>query len=231
MNYPRLIFDIETIGSDFDSLDEKSKEFVIKFAQTPEEEQEAKDGLSFSPLTGEVVAIGILNPDTDKGAVYFRDPSGKLKLETKKNIQYHPLSSEKEVLKEFWQTAQLYEQFITFNGRGFDCPFLIVRSAIHKIKPTKNLMPNRYETEQFGKIITHVDLLDRLTFFGSVRRKGNLHMWCRACNIESPKAQGVTGDDVGQLFKGKKYSEIAEYCAGDLWATKELFNYWDKYIK
>ena len=231
MSLPRLIFDIETIGVEFNSLDEKSKEFVLKFAETPEDQEEAKDGLSFSPLTGEVVAIGILNPDTDKGAVYFRDPTGKLEKNSEKDIQYIPLASEKEVLKEFWDTAQLYDQFVTFNGRGFDCPFLIIRSAVHKIKPTKNLMPNRYESEQFGKIITHVDLLDRLTFFGSVRRKGNLHMWCQALNIESPKANGITGDDVGQLFKDKKYLDIAQYCTGDLWATKELFEYWDKYIK
>ena len=227
----RLIFDIETIGVDFEKLDEKSKEFVLKFAETPEDREEAKDGLSFSPLTGEVVAIGILNPDTDKGAVYFRDPTGKLEKESKDDIQYTPLSSEKEVLKEFWETAQLYDQFVTFNGRGFDCPFLIVRSAINKIMPTKNLMPNRYESDQFGKIITHVDLLDRLTFFGSVRRKGNLHMWCQAFGIKSPKDDGITGDDVARLFKEKKYLDIAQYCAGDLWATKELFNYWEKYIK
>src|SRR3990167_7944603 len=163
--FPRLIFDIETIGNNFDKLDEKAKEFVTKFAQTPEEEQEAKDGLSFSPLTGEVVAIGILNPDTDKGAVYFHDPSGKLEKESKNNIQYSPLSSEKEVLKEFWETAQLYDQFITFNGRGFDCPFLIVRSAIHKIKPTKKIMGYRFTKAQD----LHIDLYDQLTNFGAMR--------------------------------------------------------------
>ncbi len=226
----KLIFDIETIGVDFEKLDEKSKEFVLKYAETVEEEEEAKDGLSFSPLTGEIVAIGILNPDTDKGAVYFRDAENKLEKFSEKDIQYTPLLSEKEILKEFWDTASLYDQFVTFNGRAFDAPFLVIRSAINKIKPTKNLMPNRYESDQFGKIITHVDLLDRLTFFGSVRRKGNLHMWCRAFEIESPKTNGITGDDVGQLFKDKKYMTIAQYCAGDLWATKELFNYWEKYI-
>lgn len=228
---PRLIFDIETIGVEFDSLDDKSQELLLRFAETPEDTEAVKDGLGFSPLTGEVAAIGILNPDTDKGAVYFSDPSGKLERNTEKDIQYAPLPSEKEVLKEFWDTARLYDQFVTFNGRGFDCPFLITRSAIHRIKPTKNLMPNRYESEQFGKIITHIDLLDRLTFFGSVRRRGSLHMWCRAFGIDSPKSKGITGDDVGQLYKEKKYMDIARYCAGDLWATKELFNYWDKYIK
>lgn len=223
---PRLIFDIETIGVEFDSLDEKSKEFIMKFAETAEKQEEAKDKLSFSPLTGEIVAIGILNPDTNKGAVYFRDSSGKHDKKSEKDIQYLPLASEKEVLKEFWDTAQLYDQFITFNGHAFDCPYLMVRSAVLKMKPSKNLMLYRYSPP--GGL--HIDLLDRLTNFGAMRPRGSLHMWCRVFDIDSPKAKGITGDDVGQLFKEKKYFDIAQYCAGDLWATKELFNYWEKYI-
>lgn len=222
----RLIFDIETIGVEFNSLDEKSKEYVLEFAKSPEEEERKKEELCFSPLTGEIVAIGILNPDTNKGALYFRDPSGKLEKKSENDIQYTPLESEKEVLKEFWQTAQLYDQFVTFSGHAFDCPYLAIRSAVQKIKPSKNLLQNRYG---FG---THVDLYDRLTNFGAMREgRRNLHMWCQAFGIESPKAKGVTGDNVGQLFKEKKYMEIAQYCADDLWATKSLFEYWEKYIK
>ena len=62
-------------------------------------------------------------------------------------------------------------------------------------------------------------------------KKGNLHLWSRAFGISSPKAQGVTGDDVGKLFKQKKYLEIAKYNVGDLNATKELYEYWQKYMK
>lgn len=227
---PRLIFDIETIGIDFEKLDEKSKEFLLEYAESAEEENLIKEGLGFSPLTGEVVAIGILNPDTNKGAVYFRDHSNKLEKFSDKDIQYIPLASEKEVLKEFWETAQLYDQFITFNGRNFDGPYMMIRSAINRIKPTKNMVPYRYETEGYGKVITHLDLLDRLTFFGTFRGRKNLHLWCQAFGIKSPKEDGVTGNDVAQLFKDKKYLEIATYCAGDLWATKDLFEYWNKYI-
>lgn len=227
---PRLIFDIETIGVDFDKLDDKSKEFLLEYAETPEEEKAVKEGLGFSPLTGEVVAIGILNPDTDKGAVYFRDPENMSEQFSEKDIQYTPLESEKDILNEFWQTASLYDQFITFNGRGFDGPYLTIRSAVNKIKPTKNLVPYRYESDQYGKTITHLDLLDRLTFFGAFRGRRNLHLWCKAFGIESPKAKGITGDDVGLLFREKKYMEIARYCAGDLWATKELHHRWEKYI-
>ena len=225
---PRLIFDIETIGADFDKLDKKSQDYILEFAKTPEEKEKKKEDLVFSPLTGEIVAIGILNPDTSKGAVYFRDPSGKLSKESKNDVQYIPLASEKEVLKEFWQTALLYDQFITFSGHSFDCPYLTIRSAILKIKPTKKLMGYRFTKAQD----LHIDLYDQLTNFGAIREgRRNLHMWCQAFNIKSSKTEGVTGDNVGQLFRGGKYFDIAQYCAGDLWATKELFNYWDKYVK
>lgn len=219
----RLVFDIETIGVKFESLDKTSKDFLLAYAETLEEEEEIKQTLGFSPLTGQVVAIGILNPDTEKGAVYFISPDGDDKKDLKDDIQYVPVKNEKDLLKEFWETANHYDQFITFNGRGFDGPYMMIRSAINKVKPTRNLMPNRYYDQ-------HIDLLDRLTFYGAMRRKMNLHMWCQAFGIESPKTGGVTGDDVGRLFQEKKYMEIAEYCAGDLWATKDLFLYWDKYI-
>lgn len=220
---PKLVFDIETVGVDFDSLDDKSKEYLLNFAETPEEIDAVKNGLGFSPLTGEIVAIGIYNPDTDKGAVYFVTDSDE-ERDNSGDIQYVSCKDEKAVLKEFWETANHYDQFITFCGHTFDCPYLMIRSAINKIKPSKNLMHNRYG---YGP---HIDILDRLTNFGAVRGKKNLHMWCRAFDIESPKAKGTTGDDVARLFKEKKYLEIATYCGDDLKATAELFRYWDKYI-
>ena len=223
---PKLIFDIETVGVEFDSLDEKSKETLLRFAETDEDIEAVKNGLGFSPLTGQIVAIGILNPETDKGAVYFNSQeknSSESDTITEKDAQYVFCSSEKEILKNFWDVASHYDQFVTFNGRTFDCPYVLVRSAILKVKPTKNLMPNRYYDN-------HIDLLDRLTFFGAVRRKGNLHMWCQAFGIASPKSKGVTGDDVARLFKDKKSLDIAKYCFDDLKATEALYEYWDKYI-
>ena len=219
---PKMIFDIETVGVEFDSLDEKSREFLMRFAEDESAKDEVRDGLSFSPLTGKVVAIGILNPDTERGAVYFLADAKTTKFE-KNSGQFIPCQDEKELLESFWEVASHYDQFITFNGRGFDCPYLLVRSAILKVKPSRNLMPNRYYD-------SHIDLLDRLTFFGAVRRKMNLHMWCQAFGIESPKSKGVTGHEVADLFKNKKYKEIAEYCYDDVKATKELYKYWEKYI-
>jgi len=139
-------------------------------------------------------------------------------------VEFMPFLNEKELLGSFWKKLQEYQQIVTFNGRAFDCPFLMIRSAINNIKSTKNLMPNRYSSDM------HIDLLDRLTFFGSMRRRFNLHMWCKAFGIESPKEGEVTGYQVKDLFNDGEYLKIARYCLNDIIATKKLFQYWDKYL-
>ena len=233
----KLIFDIETIGENFDELDPATQEVLTKWIKKDSESEEEyvkaleelKSGLGFSPLTGQIVAIGVLDYDKNQGVVYFQAPGENLKEFQEENITFKPCS-EKEMLENFWKGAEKYNEFITFNGRSFDAPFLAVRSAVHKIKTSKDLMSNRYlNSQRFGA--THIDLFDQLTFYGATRRKGGLHLWCRAFGIISPKAQGVTGDDVAQLFKEKKYKEIARYNVGDLNATKELYDYWKNYIK
>ena len=234
---PKLIFDIETIGENFDELDSATRDVLTKWIKKDSESEEEyvkaleelKSGLGFSPLTGQIVAIGVLDYDKNQGVVYFQAPGENFKEFQEENITFKPCT-EKEMLENFWKGAEKYNEFITFNGRGFDAPFLAVRSAVHKIKASKDLMSNRYlSSQKFGA--AHIDLFDQLTFYGATRRKGGLHLWCRAFGITSPKAQGVTGDDVAQLFKEKKYKEIARYNVGDLNATKELYDYWKNYIK
>ena len=224
----KLVFDIETIGVDFGALDKISQEYLLKFAEDEEEKEEAKDRLSFSPLTGEVVAIGMLNPDTDKGKIYVNSGKniGADKLEEGIDIE---TGTEKQILEKFWEDVKHYNYFISFNGRGFDVPFLLIRSAILEIKPTKDLMSNRYlSSQKFGA--AHIDLFDQLNFYGAVRRKFNLHFWAKAFGIKSPKEDGITGDDVGRLYKEGKLLEIAKYNLGDLRATKELYDKWHTYL-
>ena len=227
-NQQKLIFDIETIGVDFESLDELSQEYLLSYTETEEEAKEVKERLSFSPLTGEIVAIGVLNPETNKGAVYFQAPEQKIAPFEEQGISFET-GSEKEIIEKFWEAATHYQQFISFNGRSFDVPFLMIRSAILGIKPTKNLLINRYLSNQPANAY-HIDLLDQLTFYGAMRRKFNLHFWCKAFGIKSPKEEGISGDDVKELFKEKKYLEIARYNVGDLLATKELYERWQKYL-
>ncbi len=233
---PKLIFDIETIGENFDALDNVTKDTLTRWIRLESQNDEdfkvafenLKNGMGFSPLTGEIAAIGTLDHEQEKGGVYFQAPGESIDEETE-GIKLKSMS-EKEILEKFWRLVELYDEFVTFNGRGFDVPFIVVRSAVHGIRPTKDLMSNRYlSMQKFGA--RHIDLLDQLSFYGSVRRRGNLHLWSRAFGIKSPKSQGVTGDDVQKLFESKKYKEIALYNIGDLRATRSLFEKWEKYMR
>ncbi|MFH0969606.1 MAG: ribonuclease H-like domain-containing protein [Patescibacteria group bacterium] len=232
-----LIFDIETVGENYDKLDSTTKDSLtrwIKRETQNEKEYETaledlKNGLGFSPLTGEIVAIGVLDSEEDKGGVYYQSPGEKKEESDEGGIKLKPMS-EKEMLEQFWKLCEKYQEFVSFNGMGFDVPFLMVRSAIHNIRPSKNLMSHKYIGSQKYDS-KHIDLLDQLSFYGAMRRRGNLHLWCRAFGIKSPKAEGITGDDVGKLFKEKKYLEIAKYNVGDIKATRELYRYWRDYLR
>lgn len=233
----KLVFDIETIGEDFETLDQTTQESLTRWIKRDSHSEEdyaknlneVKEGLCFSPLTGQVVAIGVYDVEKDKGAVYFQAPDSNVSDSEDGNIKFRPLG-EKELLEQFWNLAEKYDEFISFNGRTFDVPFLFARSAIHGLRPTKNLMANRYLSSQPNNA-KHIDLLDQFTHYGAVRRKGNLHLWSRAFGIKSPKGEGVSGDQVGQMFREKKFLEIAKYNVGDLKATKQLYEVWEKYLK
>ncbi len=226
----KLVFDIETIGIDFESLDKISQDYFLQYAEDEEDEKEIKERLGFYPLTGEIAAIGILNPDTDKGAIFLKKPDDKIQITNKLNDNINiEIGSEKEILEKFWETIKPYKYFISFNGRGFDAPFLMIRSAILGVKPTKDLMSNRYlNSQKFDAI--HIDLLDQLTFYGAFRKRFNLHFWSKAFGIKSPKEEGTTGEDVSRLYKEGKILEIAQYNYGDLVATKELYEKWNQYL-
>jgi len=231
-----LVLDIETIGKQYDELDDTTKAYFRQWAerdaqsegQVERELEQIKKGLPFSPFLGEIVAVGMIDEE-DKGAVYFRaDNDAKVKDFEDEGIQYR-VGSEKEVLERFWEVARNYYTFVTFNGRAFDAPYLMIRSAVHGIRPSRNLMPNRYLSGQkFGT--QHIDLSDQFTFYGAVRRLPKLHFVTKAFNIESPKEGGMSGEEVPQAFADGRYEEIARYCMDDVVATKKLFEYWEKYL-
>jgi hypothetical protein len=219
----RIIFDIETFGRDFDYLDKVTQEYLFRYAETEDKKEEIRESLSFYPVTAEIVAIGLLDPEKGKGYVFFQTSGDPLLPFEEGDIRFET-GNEKEILEKFWRIIKDHKHFVTFNGRSFDCPFLMIRSAVNKVKPTRDLMPNRYAD-------VHIDLFDQLTFFGASRRKFSLDMWCRTFGIKSPKEEGITGYEVKNLYKAGKHIEIARYCAGDLRATAELLAVWEKYIR
>ncbi|MFZ2324776.1 MAG: ribonuclease H-like domain-containing protein [Ignavibacteriaceae bacterium] len=228
----KLIFDIETCSYPFESLSPSQQEYLLKYADKesdPAKKESMRDEAirytSLYPFTARCIAIGMYDVEKEKSYVYYESESaeGEEEWNSENTNVYYKGLSEKEMLESFWRVAQYVDQFITFNGRNFDIPFLMMRSAMLNVKATKNLMGYRY-----GDI--HIDLLEQFTFYGTTR-KFNLDFYCHAFGIESPKSKDISGMEVKTLYEAGRIKDIAVYCSKDIYATYQLFKIWEDYLK
>jgi DNA polymerase elongation subunit (family B) len=225
-----LIFDIETVGYPFESFDEYQQEYLLRFANLEETEEKRQQKveetiryLNLSALTAQIVAIGLYDLQMSKGLVLFQAETKEHYKTENGEFTFHS-GDEKYLIQKFWEIAEKYDRFISFNGRNFDAPFLLLRSAILRIKPSKNLIAYRYDSK------FHCDLLEQFTFYG-LTRKYNLDFYCKVFGIESPKRGDVTGYNINEIYNQKRFREIAEYCSQDLIATKELYLIYKEYLE
>ena len=88
---------------------------------------------ALDPLTGRVVAVGLLYPDSGEFAVIGHD-------------------DEAATLREFWQATKgemgRINQMAGFNSNAFDLPFLIRRSWRHRVAVPCGIRRGRYWSEQ-----------------------------------------------------------------------------------
>jgi 3'-5' exonuclease len=229
-----LVFDIETSALPVEHLDEVQQEYLFRDAdKLPEEEArlarrtEIQHQFSLWPFTSQVVCIAMLNAESCRGQVLFTaEDFQEAESAEPGAVEFLPCMDELELLTAFWDVARHYENIVTFNGRGFDVPYLYLRSAVLNVPITrKSWLGYRYQTEP------HCDLIEQLTFYGVSGREGaarrfNLDFYCKVFGIESPKAQGVTGMDVTRLLEEGRHREIAEYCLRDVRATVLLYQMW-----
>jgi DNA polymerase elongation subunit (family B) len=228
-----LVFDIETSALGMDQFDEVQQEYLFREAnRLPEEtaraarRAELEQQLSLYPLTAQVVCIAMLNAETQRGQTLFIAEDYEPDAADAGGVEFVPCMDEVELLTAFWDTVRHYEVVVTFNGRGFDVPFLYLRSAALAVPISrKDWLGYRFQTEP------HCDLAEQLTFYNVSGRDGaarrfNLDFYCKSFCIESPKAQGVTGMDIGRLLAEGKHREIAEYCLRDVQATVLLYKIW-----
>ena len=219
-----IIFDIETVGETFEALDPTAQEHLLRGAKNDEERDRERASLGFHPVTAQVVTVGMAEEGSEKAAVYYLTPGRPPEKKVAEETEFVAVGTEKQLLELFWARIAKAERFVTFNGRSFDCPFLLVRSAVNGVRPSRNLMPDRYRSQ------AHIDLMEKLTYLGATRRRFSLHMWCRAFGIKSSKEEGVSGADVKDLFAQGRHMDIARYCLRDVLATRELFRVWNAYL-
>ncbi len=228
-----LVFDIETSKLPLDMFDEAQQEYLFRDANNlPEEaDREKRRGeiekqFNLWPFTAQVICIAMQNAETLRGQVLFVADDFEADAGEAGPVEFVPCADEVELLTAFWDAAKHYNQIVTFNGRGFDVPFIYLRSAILNVPISrKDWLGYRYAIEP------HCDLAEQFTFYNvsgrdGAARKFNLDFYCKAFGIESPKSHGVSGLDMNDMLAAGQYREIAEYCLRDVTATVHLFRLW-----
>jgi hypothetical protein len=219
-----IVFDIETLALPFESLSHSQQEYIQRYANKIEDENERlkkmEENIKYLPLypfTAKIIAVGMYEIKSKKGIVLYESSlENELWKSVDETFKFQP-ADEKYMIDYFWSKIVKAKQIISFNGKNFDIPFLKIRSAINQIKVPK--MNN----------ILHTDLLDELTFYGKIR-KFNLDFYCHAFGIETPKTDFANGLEVSNLYQAQRYKEIAEYCSRDLIATAKLFEIFQNYL-
>jgi len=128
---------------------------------------EALDKLALSPLTGRIILIGMLfdkNPELANATEYAINM---------KPVWYVPLQGEEEeILEKFWMLSSKHlfqdANLLSFNGKAFDLPFIMNRSAIKKVKPPRKMQMTDYLSKY-----RHTPHFDLFNWFGS----GSLVEW------------------------------------------------------
>jgi len=229
----KLVFDIETSALALENFDEAQQEYLFRECQKLSDETaratrraEIQQQFNLWPFTAQVVCIAMLNAETAHGQVLFTAADHHEEASETGDVKFIFCVDEAELLTAFWDVAKHYETIITFNGRGFDVPFIYLRSALLGVPISrKDWLGYRFQTDP------HCDLAEQLTFYGISGRDGaarrfNLDFYCKAFGIESPKSHGVTGTDVNSLMAAGRYRDIAEYCLRDVNATVLLYKLW-----
>ncbi|HYM60033.1 MAG TPA: ribonuclease H-like domain-containing protein [Thermoanaerobaculia bacterium] len=215
----KLVIDIETVGTPWEDHDPYVREYLIKGMSDAEAEEEKRRG-ALSPFIGHIVAIGVVNAETGRSCAMYEVP-GQDELITRKDGPRTLISgNERLILERFWDFLAKDDRFISFNGRQFDGPFLMIRSAIHGIVPKRDLVGPRY------RFHPNCDLREVLNFSGTLNSRQvrfNLDLACKTFGIASSKTEGMDGRSVETMFRAGRHEEIATYCLEDVRATCELY--------
>jgi hypothetical protein len=215
-----LVFDIEVAGFPWKEVDEITRGYLLEREQDPQRREAVPERLALYPGLGKVIAIGMWLVEQDRGLILLEGESAE--EHTWEKVPHSKIlrGSEEDVLRKFWEIVAPRRgrpaRLVTYNGRTYDGPVLMTRSAQLGVAPTRNLVPYRYD------ISDHCDLFDVFTFQGAVRDRYSLDYWCRRFDVESPKGS-IDGSQVGRAYREGRIDDIGEYCLRDVRATAELY--------
>ena len=130
--------------------------------------------------------------------------------------------NEKELLEDFNRDLELVYQsnpktrFVSFNGVGFDTPYLEKRSIINGVKPANLLQESHLEPWK----VTQLDLSK--IWKGNAFYPDSLVAVATALGLPSPK-DALDGSEVSNAFYDRRLPEIVKYCLKDVETTVRVY--------
>jgi hypothetical protein len=129
--------------------------------------------------------------------------------------------AERALLEDFSQFVERKRaHLVTFNGRGFDLPVLVLRCLRHGVA-----LPWYYRERDYRYRFSedgHLDLCDFLSEHGAASGRG-LTLDTAAKLVGLPGKVGVDGSQVEGMYKAGRLDEIKNYCLADVVQTAFLF--------
>ena len=216
-----IAYDIEVAGYPWEEVDEITRGYLLSREGEKERREALPDRTGLYPGLGKIIAIGMWLVADDRGLILLEGKSEETRDWSKVPNAKIFRGDERALLEEFWRLVARspkagVPRLVSFNGRGYDGPMLSIRSAQLGVRPSRNLLGNRFS------IAEHCDLMEIFSFMGATRERYSLEYWCRRFDVESPKGS-IDGSQVSRVYRAGRIEEIGEYCLRDVRATAALY--------
>lgn len=196
-------FDVETVPLD---------------GTDPVLDDDGHDLRALSPFTGRIVVIAGWDDEKKRGVCMTHDER-MTATPTIPDFTLYTFATEHDLLASWWSLCAKQRRFATFNGNGFDVPFLLGRSVVNGVGVHRPL----YTAKPWDDV--HVDVCDRLKV--GYKGRPSLDLVCRALGVPSPKNGGIDGSLVGEAWAGNLRAEVATYCCRDVTALANVLAAYD----
>ena len=202
-----LFLDIETLPADERLKDDiragnllsRSRRKELERTGQPRREEEVESDYRMTALSGDFGRLLCL--------AYAAEPP--------KDAPVQVLSGpEPDILREFWRLAKDADLFVGHNVLEFDLRFIMKRSIVHRVKPSRDLSFARFQSrpvfdtmrewEKWGSEFISLDKLARV--LGLETSKKDLH-----------------GDEVYDAWRRGELDRIYTYCKADVELTRRIY--------
>ena len=123
---------------------------------------------------------------------------------------------EPAILRDYWDLVRDVDLFVGFNVLDFDLKFILQRSIVNRVPPSRPISFRRYQQEPVYDVMREWEAWSTRDFI-------SLDTLSRALGMESPKSGGVDGSQVYDFYLAGRLQEIYDYCLRDVRVTRDIY--------